>query len=53
MERGKEGTRAKPGNQLVYYICIHLLDPHWNNMGKILWVITSAVCDLYTTTQTA
>ena len=32
-ERGKEGrrkgTRAKPGNQLVYYICIHLLDPHW------------------------
>ena len=32
-KRGKkgrrEGTRAKPGNQLVYYICIHLLDPHW------------------------
>ena len=32
-ERGKEGrrmgTRAKPGNQLVYYICIHLLNPHW------------------------
>ena len=31
-ERGKEGrregTRAKPDNQLVYYICIHLLDPH-------------------------
>ena len=25
----REGTRAKPGNQLVYYICIHLLDPHW------------------------
>ena len=25
-----EGPRAKPGNQLVYYICIHLLDPHWN-----------------------
>ena len=24
-----EGTRAKPGNQLVYYICIYLLDPHW------------------------
>ena len=24
-----EGTRAKPGNQLVYYICINLLDPHW------------------------
>ena len=23
------GTRAKPGNQLVHYICIHLLDPHW------------------------
>ena len=33
MERGKEGrrmgTRAKPGNQLVYHICIHLLNPHW------------------------
>ena len=33
-ERGKEGrrmgTRAKPGNQLVYHICIHLLNPHWN-----------------------
>ena len=32
-KRGKTGrrerTRAKPGNQLVYYICIHLLDPHW------------------------
>ena len=35
-KRGKEvrregggGTRTKPGNQLVYYICIHLLDPHW------------------------
>ena len=32
-ERGKEGrrmgTRAKPGNQLVYHICIHLLTPHW------------------------
>ena len=31
-EGGKEGrrmgTRAKPGNQLVY-ICIHLLNPHW------------------------
>ena len=25
------GTRAKPGNQLVvYHICIHLLDLHWN-----------------------
>ena len=23
------GTRAKPGNQLVYHICIHLLNPHW------------------------
>ena len=22
----REGTRAKLGNQLVYYICIHLLD---------------------------
>ena len=33
MEKGKEGrrkgTRAKLGNQVVYYICIHLLDPHW------------------------
>ena len=32
-ERGKEGrrmgTRAKPGNQPVYHICIHLLNPHW------------------------
>ena len=32
-ERGKEGrrmgTRAKPGNQLVHNICIHLLNPHW------------------------
>ena len=32
-EGGKEGrrmgTRAKPGNQLVYRICIHLLNPHW------------------------
>ena len=32
-ERGKEGrrmgTRVKPGNQLVYHICIHLLNPHW------------------------
>ena len=32
-ERGKEGRRmgtlAKPGNQLVYHICIHLLNPHW------------------------
>ena len=26
----REGTRAKPGNQVVYCICIHLLDPHWN-----------------------
>ena len=33
-ERGKEGrrmgTRAKPGNQLVYHICIHLSNPHWH-----------------------
>ena len=36
MKRGKEGrtegTRAKPGNHaasILYYICIHLLDPHW------------------------
>ena len=33
-EGGKEGrrmgTRAKPGNQLVYHICIHLLNPHWH-----------------------
>ena len=32
-EGGKDGrrmgTRAKPGNQLVYHICIHLLNPHW------------------------
>ena len=32
-KRGKEvrreGTRTKPGNQLVYYICIDLLDQHW------------------------
>ena len=32
-EGGKEGrrmgTRAKPGNQLVYHMCIHLLNPHW------------------------
>ena len=28
-EGRREGTRTKPGNQLVYYICIHLLDPHW------------------------
>ena len=28
-EGRREGIRAKPGNQLVYYICIHLLDPHW------------------------
>ena len=25
----REGGKAKPGNQLVYYICIHLLGPHW------------------------
>ena len=29
-EGRREGTRAKSGNQLVYYICIHLLNPHWN-----------------------
>ena len=28
-EGRKKGTRAKPGNQLVHYISIHLLDPHW------------------------
>ena len=28
-ERRRMGTRAKPGNQLVYHICIHLLNPHW------------------------
>ena len=32
-ERGeegrREGTRAKSGKQLVYCICIDLLDPHW------------------------
>ena len=32
-EGGKQGrrmeTQAKPGNQLVYHICIHLLNPHW------------------------
>ena len=28
-EKRREGTRTKPGNQLVYYICIHLFDPHW------------------------
>ena len=45
-ERGKEGrrmgTRAKPGNQLVYHICIHLLKPTLD--------YASASCDLYTTT---
>ena len=30
----REGTRAKPGNQLVYYICIHLLDPHWTMLRQ-------------------
>ena len=39
-ERGKEGrrmgTRAKPGDQLVYHICIHLLNPHWTRcLGKL------------------
>ena len=29
-EEGRRmGTRAKPGNQRVYHICIHLLNPHW------------------------
>ena len=28
-EGRRMGTRAKPGNQLVYHICIHLLNPHW------------------------
>ena len=47
-EGGKEGrrmgTRAKPGNQLVYHICIHLLNPHWTMPRQFL------SCDLYTTT---
>ena len=46
-ERGKEGrrmgTRAKPGNQLVYHICIHAL-------VKPTLDYASASCDLYTTT---
>ena len=40
-----EGTRAKLGNQLVYYICIHLLCT-----PKLDYA--SAGCELYTTTQT-
>ena len=28
-EGRREGTRVKPVKQLVYCICIHLLDPHW------------------------
>ena len=28
-EGRRMGTQAKPGNQLVYHICIHLLNPHW------------------------
>ena len=28
-EGRRMGTRAKPSNQLVYHICIHLLNPHW------------------------
>ena len=28
-EGSRMGTRVKPGNQLVYHICIHLLNPHW------------------------
>ena len=46
-ERGKEGrregTRAKPGNQLVYYICIHLLDPHWTMLRHALHNNTKSV----------
>ena len=38
-EKGKEvrreGTRAKPGNQQVYYICIHLLDPIGLCLGRL------------------
>ena len=26
---GGSNGGVMPGNQLVYYICIHLLDPHW------------------------
>ena len=36
MERASEGwgtegrkEDGKPGNQLVYHICIYLLNPHW------------------------
>ena len=28
-EGRRMGTRAKPGNQLIYPICIHLLNPLW------------------------
>ena len=28
-EGSRMGTRVKPGNQLLYHICIHLLNPHW------------------------
>ena len=28
-EGRRMGTRAKPGNKLVYHICIHLLNQHW------------------------
>ena len=45
-EGGKEGrrkgTRAKMGNQLVYYICIHLLDPHWTTPRQT--VISNTNC---------
>ena len=37
------GTRAKPGNQLVYHICIHALVKHTLDYAL-------ASCDLYTTT---
>ena len=28
-EGGREPERSRVTMQLVYYICIHLLDPHW------------------------
>ena len=47
-ERGKEGrrmgTRAKPGNQLVYHICIHLLNPHWNMPRQSVISIHNTKC---------
>ena len=48
-ERGKEGrrmgTRATPGNQLVYHICIQVYP-----LVKPTLDYASASCDLYTTT---